>query len=118
MEHENLEKTIKVILDEYRKIASEPVSDEELSRAKEYMKGGLAMGLEGSDDVVEYLVSQEVLSGKISLPNEKVKKIDAVTAADVLRVAKDIFQNRRLNLAIIGPHDGKMEKKLSKILSI
>jgi predicted Zn-dependent peptidase len=30
--------------------------------------------------------------------------IDKVTAADVLRVAQDIFRNEKLNMAIIGPH--------------
>jgi predicted Zn-dependent peptidase len=118
VEHENLEKTIGVILDEYRKIAAEKVEDEELSRAKEYIKGRLAMGLEGSDDVVEYLVAQEVLKGKVTLPEEKVRKIDAVTADDVLRVAQDIFRNEKLNLALIGPHDAKMRKKLEKLLTI
>lgn len=118
VEHENLFETTRIILEEYRKIATGKVSDEELSRAKEYIKGGLAMGLEGSDDVAEYLVAQEVLRGRISLPEEKVKKIDSVTAQDVLRIAKDIFRNDKLNLAVIGPHDGKMKKRLEKLLSL
>lgn len=116
VEHGNLEKTISVILDEYRKIANEKVDEEELSRAKEYIKGRLAMGLEGSDDVIEYLVSQEVLREKVTLPQEKVRKIDAVTADDVLRVAKDIFRNEKLNLAIIGPHEKKAA--LQKLLAL
>lgn len=116
VEHGNLEKTISVILDEYRKITNEKVDEEELSRAKEYIKGRLAMGLEGSDDVIEYLVSQEVLREKVTLPQEKVRKIDAVTADDVLRVAKDIFRNEKLNLAIIGPHEKKAA--LQKLLAL
>ncbi len=116
VEHENLEETIRVILSEYRRIATEKADEEEISRAKEYIKGRLAMGLEGSDDVVEYLVTQEVLRDKVTLPEEKVKKIDAVTVDDVLRVAKDIFVNEKLNLAIIGPHDAGMKKKLEKLL--
>lgn len=116
VEHGNIEKTIAVILDEYRKIANEKVDEEELSRAKEYIKGRLAMGLEGSDDVIEYLVSQEVLREKVTLPQEKVRKIDAVTSDDVLRVAKDIFRNEKLNLAIIGPHEKKAV--LQKLLTL
>ena len=118
VEHGNLEQTLRVILDEYRKIAAERVSDEELSRAKEYIKGGLAMGLEGSDDVVEYLVSQEVMKDEVVLPEEKVKRIDAVTVDDVLRVAKDIFTDAKLNLAVVGPHDARMRARLEKILSL
>lgn len=116
VEHKNLEKTIKVILDEYRKIATEKVGKEELSKAKEYIKGKIAMSFEGSDDVIEYLVGQEISHDDIVLPKEKVRKIDRVTAEDVLRVASDIFVNQKLNLAIIGPHTS--EAKLEKLLSL
>lgn len=114
VEHENLEKTIEVILDEYQKIATEKVEAEELKKAKEYIKGKIAMGLEGSDDVVEYLVNQETLKGKIVLPKEFAKSIDKVTADDVLRVAKAIFTNKRLNLAVVGPH--AHQKELEKLV--
>ncbi len=116
VEHENLEETIRVILDEYRKIASEKVGAEELAKAKDHMKGQMALAFEGSDDIVEYLITQETIFGKVTLPKEKAKKIDAVTADDVLRVAKDIFQNKRLNLAVIGPKADK--KKLEKLVKL
>lgn len=114
VEHENLEKTIDVILDEYKRIATEKISADELTKAKEYIKGKLAMGLEGSDDVVEYLVNQETVKGEIVLPKEKAKLVDRVTADDVLRVAADIFQNKNLNLAVIGPH--VHQKELEKLV--
>ncbi len=50
------------------------------------------------------------------LPKEKAKLIDSVTAEDVLRVAKDIFVNKKLNLAVIGPKANKA--KLLKLLKI
>lgn len=118
VEHENLEKTIAVILDEYRKIATERVGEEELRKAKEYIKGGMAMGLEGSDDVAEYLVTQEILRNEVVLPKDKVRAIESVTADDVLRVAQDIFRNDRLNLVVLGPHDGRRETRLGKMLDL
>ncbi|MBP7811251.1 MAG: insulinase family protein [Candidatus Moranbacteria bacterium] len=116
VEHGNLEKTIGVILDEYRKIATEPVTTTELTKAKEYIKGKMAMSFEGSDDVIEYLVGQEIARGEIVLPAEKMALIEAVTPEDILRVAKHIFVDKKLNLAIIGPHAGKA--KLGKMLRI
>jgi predicted Zn-dependent peptidase len=116
VEHKNLEETIRVILDEYKLIATELVPKEELSKAKEFIKGKMAMSLEGSDQVVEYLVSQEILRNKIDMPHDKMKQVDAVTAEDVLRVAKDIFVNKKLNLVVIGPHTAKA--KLSRILNV
>ncbi len=116
VEHGNLEETVKVILDEYRLIATEIVPDHELNKAKEYIKGKLAMSLEGSDEVVEYLVSQEVLRGEIDMPHDKMKKVDAVTAEDVLRVAQDLFVKKKLNLVVIGPHTARAG--LSRILNV
>jgi len=116
VEHENLEKTITVILDEYRRMTVEKVDDEELLKAKEYIKGKMAMGFEGSDDVVEYVVTQETIYGKITTIEEKRKYIDKVTSEDVMRVAKDIFQNKKLNLVVIGPHAHKEE--LSKLVTL
>lgn len=116
VEHENVEKTIAVILEQYRKIMAELVPDEELRKAKEYMKGHFALGMEGSDDVVGYLVTQEVLRHEVMLPKERVKLIDRVTSDDIRRVARDIFRNKKLNLAVIGPHTSKTE--LSRILDL
>lgn len=116
VEHKNLEQTITVILDEYRKMANEKVSAEEMKKAKDHIKGQMALAFEGSDDIVEYLVTQETLLGKIVLPKEKAKEIDKVTADDVFRVAKDIFQNKKLNLTVIGPNAD--QKKLEKIVKL
>lgn len=114
VEHENLEKTIAVILEEYKRIATELVPEKELLKAKEHIKGSMAMHLESSDDIVGYLVDQEVLKGEIVLPKDRYEKIDAVTSEDVRRVAEMIFRPERLNLAVIGPQ--KSAKKLEKIL--
>lgn len=116
IEHENLEEVIRVILKEYYRIAQETVGGDELRKAKEYIKGRLSMGLEGSDDVIEYLVMQETLRNHVTLPDEIAKRVDAVTEKDVARVAKDIFQNNTLNLALIGPHKNK--KKMEKLLRL
>ncbi len=116
VEHENLEKTIEVILEEYKRIATELVPEKELLKAKEHIKGSMAMHLESSDDIVGYLVDQEALKGEIVLPKDRYEKIDAVTSEDIRRVAEMIFRSDRLNLAVIGPQ--KSPKKLEKMLKL
>ncbi|MGK2848616.1 MAG: M16 family metallopeptidase [Minisyncoccota bacterium] len=108
VEHANLEKTMHVILTEYKKMATEMVAEEELKKAKEYLKGHFALSMEGSDDVVGYLVTQETVRHDIMLPERRNKMLDAVTREDIFRIAHDIFVDRKLNLAVIGPH-GKRE---------
>ncbi|MFA6183519.1 MAG: pitrilysin family protein [Parcubacteria group bacterium] len=114
VEHKNLIKTIKTILKEYRKISSKKVSEVELKKAKDFIKGKSVMGLESSNSVASFLVGQEVIKNKILTPKDIFKKIDEVTAADILRVAKDIFVNDKLNLAVTGPH--KKSKELEEML--
>lgn len=114
--HDKLEVTIETILNEYRKISREKVSQKELQNAKEYIKGKSVMGFESSDEVAMFFVDQETKKKKIMTLPEIFKNIDKVTENDILRVAKDVFQNKKLNLAVIGPH--KNEKKLKKILNL
>lgn len=116
VEHKNLEKTIETILAEYRKIALKKVETKELQKAKDYVKGRAVMGFEASDDVAAFFIDQEIHQEKILTPAEVFKKIDAVEVDDILRVAKDIFKNNKLNCAIVGPH--KNIKKLEEILKI
>ncbi len=116
VDHGKLELTIETILKEYKKIATEKVSEKELRNAKDYIRGKSVMGLEQSDEVAMYCADQEVRKNKIMTPEEYFEKINKVNAEDVLRVAKHIFCNEKLNLAIIGPH--RNEKKLEKILKI
>lgn len=116
VEHGKVEETISAILTEYKKISTEKVSDKELQNAKDYVRGRAVMGFEASDDVAMFFIDQEMHKEKILTPQEVFAKFDAVTVDDILRVCKDVFQNKKLNLAIVGPH--KNSKKLEKLLEI
>jgi predicted Zn-dependent peptidase len=116
VKHENLQETITTILEEYVRISNELVPEKELTKAKEFIKGSAVMNLESSDEVVSYLVDQELIKGNIKLPEEVFAHIDAVTSQDVLRVAQTIFKEKLLNLAVIGPH--KQTKKLEGLLKL
>ena len=107
---------IKLIIDEYKKLKEEKVSAEEIKRAKDYLKGQSVIALESSSSVANFFASQGLDGDRILTPEEKFAKIDAVTPTDVQRVAKDIFVNNRLNLALIGPF--KSKKVFSEILNL
>ncbi|KKR21362.1 MAG: Peptidase M16 domain protein [Candidatus Moranbacteria bacterium GW2011_GWA2_39_41] len=116
VEHKNLEETIRVILQEYKKMATERVSEKELANAKNYIKGKSVMGLESSDEVAMFFIDQEIKRDKVMTIEDILAKFDKVTTSDILRVAGDIFQEKSLNLAIIGPH--KNESKLKNLLKL
>jgi len=116
VEHKNLEKTMGVILAEYKKISKVKVSEKELQKAKDFIKGRSVMGMESSDEVAMFFADQELTDGEILTLEEKFKLIDKVSIDDILRVAQDVFQKSRLNLAVIGPH--KNSEKLKKELKL
>jgi predicted Zn-dependent peptidase len=116
VKHEKLELAVKTILEEYKKISGKKVSEKELQRAKDFIKGKYVMGFEASDEVAMFFIDQAMKREKIMTMQEIFEQIDKVTPEDILRVAKDIFKNNKLNLAIIGPH--KNPEKLKKILKL
>jgi len=103
IDNRRAEEIIRAVLDEYRKIKTIKVSEEELNKAKEHLEGGLILSIETSDELASFYCFQEILKKEILKPEELIKKIQAVTADDVLEAAQDIFLPEKLNLAIVGP---------------
>ncbi len=108
------ETAVIAILEEFKKMRQEIVVGEELQRAKEYLKGRLALELELSPGVAGFLGHQELLLGKIKLPEEQIKEIEKVTSRAIKRVAQEIFIKEHLNLAVVGPFRDK--EKFLKLL--
>lgn len=104
VEHKNLEKTIKLILKEFKKVVEKKIPEKEILKAKEYIKGTTSMSLESSSAIASFLGNQELFRKEIRSPKEIFKKIDAVTAEELQQIAIEIFKNENLNLTIIGPH--------------
>ncbi|MFB0527814.1 MAG: M16 family metallopeptidase [bacterium] len=108
------ETAIITILEELRRMCQEIVGEEELGKAKEYLKGRLALELELSPGVASFLGHQQLLLGKIKLPEKQIEEIEKVTADDINRVARKIFVKEHLNLAVVGPFADK--ERFVKIL--
>ena len=107
---------VKAILEECRKLAKVPVSRNELDKAKEHNIGHLYMNLETTDSLAEFYADQEVRAGELKEPHKLDREIRKVTAKDVMNVAKDIFRDDKLNLAIVG--DISNPKKIKKVLTL
>lgn len=97
---------VKIMLEQFYGIAGGkyPVGAEELKKAKEYIKGHIALSLEDTNAVNDYFGFQALFLPKILTPEEVYRKIDKVTADEVVAEAKRLFTPKHLNLAIIGPY--------------
>lgn len=104
VEHGKLMTVIRAVLEEMRRLVEREVSKGELRRAKDHLSGRLLLGLETSDALATFYGTQEILHAPIETPETILRRIEAVSATDIQRVARFIFQDRKLNLALIGPH--------------
>ena len=106
----------KVIMAEVQKLKNENVSDRELHKVKEYLKGTLTLSLEESEALLSWYLEQIAFRSRVLEPESAFAAIDRVNVGDVRRVARDIFQARKLSLAIVGPKgDGRALRSLLKM---
>src|SRR3989344_7752640 len=114
----NISKVIKLILDQSYGIASDkyPITEKDLKKAKEFVKGRTALSLEDTLEVNEFFGQRAMFLPEIDTPEEFFKKVDAVQIEEVERVAKDIFVPAKLNMAVIGPY--KDETEFDEVLNI
>jgi len=116
VDNQRTEKAIQIILKEYKKIVQKKVSQPELQKAKDCLKGRALLEMESSDAQASFVGFQELLTKEILTSESKFAKIDAVTVEDIQRVAQDIFKPAKLNLALIGPF--KEKKKFEQLLKL
>jgi len=114
VDNKRILEVIDAVLNECRMLKTELVSEEELSKVKECLIGNMKLSLESSDDIANFYGGQELLKKEIKSSEEKAEAIRKVTAKQILDMAKSIFKNEKLNLALIGPFKDKA--KFSKSL--
>ena len=110
------EATIRAILLELRQLCETPVPTDEFDRIKAYIRGGMVLGLEGTQQVASWLGSQESLRNTVTDVDDILARIDAVTPLDVQRVAQTCFAPEWRRLAIIGPDDPFLSEHFSQLL--
>lgn len=118
LEAAKLPEAVRVILRELGKLCRKPVNVGELRRAKDYFMSQLYMALE---DTLDHLlwVGERVLDRDELPDHQKIhQEIEAVKAEDLQAMAQRLFKTAKLNLAVIGPVDSKIQKRVRKEFEI
>lgn len=79
------------------------VTEEELTRAKDYTLGVFGMSLETTDAMANFYGMQLLLDDTLSKPEDIMKRYLAVTVDDIKRVARTLFSGKNLKLSLVGP---------------
>jgi predicted Zn-dependent peptidase len=110
-----IDDAIGVIVEQFRRMADEPVPADELEKARSLAKGRFTLHTESPQGLVIFGLRREVLEGEAMEPEELLAKLDEVTVEDVQRVAQDLIATNALHLAVIGPFED--EERFSKLLA-
>ena len=101
------------VVEEFRDLKENPVSAEELRRAKDQLKGSIMLGLESTASRMSNLARQEMYFGRSLSLDEIIQKIETVTADDLLSIARESFQTGKIALTLLGRLDGlKITRKM------
>jgi len=105
-----IQEAIRAILAEWDRLRQEPVSEEELDKAREYFKGRLLLQMEDTFSVAAWFGQQELMTpDEVLTVDQVVAELDKVTVEDVQRLAQRLFVGEKLNLAVVGPFEEEDE---------
>lgn len=99
----NTEQVVGLIQAEIERVRASGITAEEMTRAKDSIKGHMVLGLESTRNRMTRLGKNAVTGGELLSVDEVVERIDAVSLDDIARVADEVLSGQRV-LALIGPH--------------
>ena len=102
---------VDLILAEFHKLKQESLTAEELTRAKDQVKGNILMGLESSSSRMANLARQEMYFKQFFTVDEVIARINEVEAAQVQAMAQRLFDPERIAVTLLGRLDGVKLKR-------
>jgi predicted Zn-dependent peptidase len=99
---ESAEKVVRSIVSEFRKLKAEPVSEEELRRSKDQLKGSLMLSLESSTARMSNLARQEMYFDRFFSLDELIEKIESVKAEELMELADQFFRADSIAVTALG----------------
>ncbi len=103
---ENTPRVVDLVLREFADLKQRALTEDELRRAKEHLKGSMMLGLESTSSRMGNLARQALYFGRFFSLDEMADSIEQVTSDQVQSVAREFLQQERINLTVLGRIDG------------
>jgi predicted Zn-dependent peptidase len=103
---ETTSKLLRCVLDEFRRLRDERLTEDELRRAKDHLKGATLLALESSGQRMNSLARYHIYFDRHFAPQELIEMLEAVTADEIQAIAQEFFQTGRLAASVVGSLDG------------
>ena len=102
---DNVKDSIELIFKELKELKDTAVSDEELERTKSQLKGNLMLGLESTSSRMNRLAKMEIYLDEYVTLDDTLSEIEKVSTADLLDVANELFDEKKIYTTILKPKD-------------
>jgi predicted Zn-dependent peptidase len=103
---ETVGQVLDLTIAEFRAMKESPLTEEELLRAKNHLKGSLMLSLESTSSRMSNLARQELYFHRFASLDEILSSIDAVTRGDVQSLARQFFRPEHIAATVLGPING------------
>ena len=103
---ETARQVVRLVTDEFHNLKQQTVTEEELRRARDYLKGSLVLSLESTSARMSNLARQEMYFGRFFTPDELLASIERVTREEVQQVAQESFLPEHIGVTVLGNLDG------------
>jgi predicted Zn-dependent peptidase len=100
---ERIAEAVRAILGQLDRLRQELIPEEELEKTMEFARGRLALSLEDSSAMLAWYARQQLFGPEVLGPRQAMARYEAIKPVDIQRLAQTLFQEQRLNLAIVGP---------------
>ena len=100
---ESVGQVVDLIVEELRGMKQASMLEAELRRSKDHLKGSLMLSLESTSSRMSHLARQDIYFDRHETLDETLAGIEAVTAAEVQRVAGQLFSNGSIGVTVLGP---------------
>ena len=100
---ERLPAALEAILAELARLRDEEIPGDELAKAKAYLSGGLELRMDETRHLASWIGGQEALHDRVLTLEDALAEIEAVSAADIQRLAGELFRTEVLRLAVVAP---------------
>jgi predicted Zn-dependent peptidase len=112
---DNVTRALEVIGNELDRICSERVGEDELRRAREHVKGRLALSMESTASRMNRLGRSVLMDTPLLTLDETIERLEAVDAEQLSDLARELYPAQRMSAAAIGRDEGRFRSALEPV---
>ena len=117
VEHRHLERCLRVVMKELKRVRRQSVSPKEFDAAVEYLNGQTLFAMEDTVEHMCWMGECEMLLGRVEPVERILSQVKQVKRKDITETARRILRSQRLSLAVIGPVKPAVQNRVTHLLS-